>query len=140
MAVGNQSDLSGKGAGTAELHNSASSLKSQFCYLSVSVGIVQGWYTSVDVRMNAGACAEHCTFQENKVCMKASSGDCSPSVTAAWLVLDAGSLPWHGSSFHARGVKSSHPFWQAPQVFTSYRFLCSCEYSPLVSLSPKMQV
>ena len=40
------------------------------------------------------------------VYMKESSGYCSLSMTAAWLVLDAGFLPWHGSNFHARRVKS----------------------------------
>ena len=133
MAAGNQGDLSGKGAGTAELHNSASSLKSQFCYFSVSVGIVQGWYTSVDVRMNAGACAEHCTFQENKVCTKASSGDCSLSVTAAWLVLDAGSLSWHGSSFHARGVKSRVILSGRPHKCSHLTGFCAAVSTPLLS-------
>lgn len=89
--------------------------------------------------MDAGACAEHGTFQENKVCRKAGSGHRSLSVTAAWLVLGAGSLPRLQLSC-TWGEIQSHPFSQAPQVFASYRFLCSCECSPLASLSPKMQV
>lgn len=37
---------------------------------------------------------------------EANTGHCSLSMAAAWLVLDAGSLPWHGSSCHTCRVKS----------------------------------
>lgn len=40
----------------------------------------------------------HCIFQANRVHVKASSELSFLSMTAAWLVLGAGFLPWHGSS------------------------------------------